>query len=140
MKTALTIAALALALAGCGSDDSSDDTDSGAMPTDASNEEFCGNFTAFAEDLAQFGPDADPAEAVEVMQSGADDIRETGVPENATEQEQEGLEVVLDAIDSLPADTTLEDIGKLEDGLSEADQEASDAFDDYLETECADLQ
>lgn len=140
MKTALTIAGLALAvsgLAGCGGDDSGDD---GGLPRSASNEEFCGAFQSFADDIGAFSPDADPSEAVEAMQGFADDIREVGVPESASDDAAEGLEITLEAIEGLDEDTTLEDIGALEDEFSESDQEKADAFDDYLDEECGEIE
>lgn len=139
MKTALTIAGLALALsglAGCGGDDSGD----GGISTDASTEDFCGAFQSFADDLGDFDPEADPSEAVEAMQGFADDIREVGVPENATDDEVEGLEITLEAIDGLGDDTTLEDLGTLEEQFSESEQEKADAFDDYLDEECGEIE
>ena len=135
MKTGLMLAGLALTmggLVGCGGDDD-------GIPRDASTEEFCGNFQDLYTDLGQFGEDADPEEAIDALQDAADRIRETGVPESASDDEAEGLEVTLDAIDSLDSGSSLDDITNLEDTLSESEQEKGDAFDDYLDKECEDL-
>jgi hypothetical protein len=140
MKTGLVMAGLVLAmggLVGCGGGDG--DSDSGGIPRDASSEDFCANFQQLAEDLGAFSPDADPAEAVSTMQDASESMRETGVPESATDEQAEGLEATLDAIDGIEADASLEDLGELEDTFSETDQEKADAFDDYLDEECGEL-
>lgn len=134
MKTALTLAGLALTmggLVGCGGDD--------GMPTDASSEDFCANFQQLSEDLGGFGEDADPKDAISALQDAADKIRETGVPESASDEEREGLEVTLDAIDGIDSDASLEDISTLDETLSESEQKKSEAFDDYLEEECGEI-
>ena len=124
-------------LVGCGGDDG--DSESGGLPRDASSEDFCANFEQLAKDLGEFSPDSDPSEAITKMQDASDQMRETGVPENASDEEAEGLEVTLDAIDGIDADASLEDLGGLEDQFSEAEQEKADAFDDYLDKECGEL-
>ncbi len=139
MKTGLVMAGLVLTmggLVGCGGDG---DSDSGGIPRDASSEDFCANFQQLAEDLGAFSPDADPAEAISKMQAASGDMRDTGVPESATDEQAEGLEITLDAIDDIEEDASLEDLGSLEDAFSESEQEKADAFDDYLDEECGDL-
>jgi hypothetical protein len=141
MKTAITLAGLALALGGlvgCGGDD--DGGDSEGMPTNASSEEFCGNFEDLAKDLGTFNEDVDPAEAITAMQGASERMRETGVPENATDEQREGLEITLDAIDAIDEDATLEDLGSLEESFSDSEQEKADAFDDYLDEECGEIE
>ena len=124
-------------LVGCGGDDG--DSSSGGIPRDASTEDFCGNFEQLAKDLGAFTPDADPAEAVTKMQDAAEKMRETGVPESASDDEAEGLEITLDVIDEIDADASLEDLGNLEDQFTEAEEEKADAFDDYLDEECGEI-
>ena len=140
MKTGLVVAGLVLTmggLVGCGGDDG--DSESGGLPRDASSEDFCANFEQLAKDLGAFSPDADPAEAITKMQDASEKMRETGVPESATDDQAEGLEVTLDAIDGIDADASLDDLGSLEDQFSEAEQEKADAFDDYLDEECGEI-
>lgn len=140
MKTGLVVAGLVLTmggLVGCGGDDG--DSESGGLPRDASSEDFCANFEQLAKDLGAFSPDADPAEAITKMQDASEKMRDTGVPESATDDQAEGLEVTLDAIDGIDADASLDDLGSLEDQFSEAEQEKADAFDDYLDEECGEI-
>jgi hypothetical protein len=143
MRTALTLAGFVLVLgglAGCGGDDSDGGSgDSGGMPTSASKEDFCGNFQGLAEDLGKLDPQSDASTAVKALHDAADQMRETGTPENIPDDARHGLEVTLDAISGLPDDATAEDIGKLEQSLSEQDQKDADAFDSYLSDECPEL-
>ena len=152
MKTSLTIASLVLlagGLVGCGSDDNDNDGDTGTqggetsestgMPSDASTEDFCGNFEQLAADLAKVSPEDDAAAGVKVLQDASASMRETGVPEDASDDIREGLEVTLDAIDALPEDATVDDIGALEDSFTKDDEEKAGAFDDYLDETCDEL-
>ena len=140
MKTGLMVAGLVLTmggLVGCGGDDG--DGESGGLPRDASSEDFCANFEQLAEDLGAFSPDSDPSDAISKLQDASEKIRETGVPESATDEQAEGLEVTLDALDGIDPDASLEDLGSLEDQFSEADQETAVACDDYLDEECGEI-
>ncbi|HEU5036848.1 MAG TPA: hypothetical protein VFT70_07580 [Nocardioides sp.] len=142
MRTATLLAGLVLVmggLVGCGGSDGDSDGDSAGMPTNASKEEFCGNFQSLSDDLGELDPDSEASEAIKALHSAAGDMRSTGTPEDIPADARHGLEVTLDAITALPEDADAEDIGKLEDSLSEADQKDSDAFDSYLSDECPDL-
>ncbi|GAA1126476.1 hypothetical protein [Nocardioides aquiterrae] len=144
MRTALTLAGFVLVLgglAGCGGGDSDggDGADSGGLPTSASKEEFCGNFKSLAEDLGKLDPNADPSTAVQALHDAADHMRATGTPADIPDDARHGLEVTLDAIAGLPDDATAEDIGKLEESLSEQEQKDASAFDSYLSDECPEL-
>jgi hypothetical protein len=142
MRTALTLAGLALVaggLAGCGGDDSTESAGDGgatALPTSAERSEFCANFSTLAEDLGQLDPQGDPSEAVRTLQDASRRMRETGTPDDIPADARHGLEVTLDAIDGLPQDATTEDISKLDDDFSEQEKADSDAFDSYLAQEC----
>lgn len=141
MRTALTIAGAALvlgSLAGCGGSDSGGGSDD-SMPTSASTEEFCGNFADLQESLTSLGADAEPADAVAALQDAADQMAETGVPEDATDQEAGGLQATIEAIQSLGDDATLEDISNLESTLSEEAKTDAEAFDAYLQKTCPEL-
>ena len=144
MRTATTLAGFVLVmggLAGCGGSDSDGDSggDSGGMPTNASTEEFCGNFQSLSDDLSELDADSEASEAIKALHDAADSMRETGTPEDIPADARHGLEVTLDAVTELPEDADAEDISKLEDGMSEMDQEDSDAFDSYLSDTCPDL-
>lgn len=145
MRTATLIAGFVLvmgSLVGCGGSDSDggDSADSGSMPTSASKDDFCGNFQGLAEDLAGMDPKSDTASAVKALKDAVAKMRSTGTPDGIPDDARHGLEVTLDAIDSLPDDATASDISGLEDTLSDADKKDADAFDSYLSDECGSLQ
>ncbi|GAB6986618.1 hypothetical protein JCM10369A_31420 [Nocardioides pyridinolyticus] len=124
-------------LVGCGGGDG--DSESGGLPRDASSADFCANFEQLAKDLGAFTADSDPADAIAQMQDASEEMRATGVPESATDEQAEGLEVTLEAIDGIDPDSSLEDLSGIEDQFSEAEQEKADAFDDYLDEECGEI-
>lgn len=147
MRTALTLAGLALVtggLAGCGGGDSTpaagDGAEATALPTSADQGEFCANFQTLAEDLGQLDPQGDPSQAVRTLQDAAKRMRETGTPDGIPADARHGLEVTLDAIDSLPRDATADDISKLDDDFTTQEKADSDAFDSYLAQECDKLR
>jgi hypothetical protein len=130
MKTALTIAGLALALtgvAGCGDD---------GAPTDASEDDFCANLTTLEEELGSFGEDPDVATVVEVMKGIADDMVETGTPEDMPDDAREGWQLTMDAMQDLDDDASEEDVAALGSDFSDSDEEKTAAFDDYLDKTC----
>lgn len=130
MRTALTMAGLALViggLAGCGGDDD--------PPADASKADFCANFSALNDDLGELGADDEDA-ALDVLKDAISKMEDTGTPEGIPDDAREGLQITIDAINGLDDDATGEDLEKLDEGMSDADQDKSDAFDDYLSTTC----
>ena len=130
MKAALTIASLALVLtgvSGCGDD---------GPPTDASADDFCENFSALGEEFLALGEDPDDADVIKTVKSLADDMAETGTPEDIPDDARAGFEVGVEAIQDLDDDASIEDFDTLDEEFSDEDQENSDAFDTYLEETC----
>ena len=133
---ALTIASLALVLtgvAGCGDDGG--DGASGA-PTDASVDDFCANFLTFGEEFGALGADEDPSAVIKAIKGIADDMIETGTPDDISDDAREGWEISLDAIKDIPDDATQDELMELDSEFSDSEQEKSDAFDDYLAETC----
>ena len=131
MKAALTIAGLALALTGvtgCGSDDA---------PADASEDDFCANFTDFDDTLESFGEDPDVGDVVKAMKDIADDMEETGTPEDMPDDARRGFEFTIEKLQSVDDDATEEDVLALaEEDVSESEEKDNAAFDDYLSETC----
>ncbi len=130
---ALTIASLALVLtgvAGCGDDGG------GGAPTDASAEDFCATFEGLGEEVGALGDDPDAAEVVEMFKAGAEDMAETGTPEDMPDDARAGFELIVSSIEDLSDDASLEDVEGLDSDFSESDQENSDALDEYLNETC----
>lgn len=134
-KAGLAVAATALALgtlAGCGGDGGG----GSSAPDDASTEDFCDAFgTLFEEIMAQALTD-DPSVAIEALKDWADNMEEIGTPDDIPDQARDGFEAFIDAARDLPDDATLEDLENLGDDLSEADQEAGEAFSDWAVETC----
>jgi len=158
VKIALTTASLLLVAGGavaCGGDDdggsAADDTSASASATapgagasddagdDASTEAFCGAFKDFASSFFEVDT-TDPAAVVQVLKEEADKLRQVGTPDDIPDSAEEGLGLVLDAIDGLPDDATLDDIEKIDQGFSEDDEAKADEFSQYLSDTCPDLE
>lgn len=130
MKAALTIAGLALALTGvtgCGNDD---------PPAEASEEDFCANFTEFDKTLEGFGDDPDVGAVVKAMKAAADDMEETGTPEDMPDDARAGFEFTIERLQSLDDDASEEDVVALGEDISDAEEKDSAAFDEYLADTC----
>ena len=142
MKLGLLAASLVLVAGGavgCG-----DDNDSGGGGAKAgkedegtSTEAFCGAFQAFADDLE--GMTGEEENLGEILKEAAQRIVDVGTPDDIPDDAKDGLQLTLDAIEALPDDASAEDMSALEDDFSEADQEKSDAFSDYLDETCPEL-
>ena len=142
MKIARAVAGLLLVAGGaaaCG-DDSSDSGGGSSVPDKAkgtSTEEFCGAFEAFAEDM--IGLTGDETNLGEILKKAVKRIEDVGTPDDMPADAKEGLQLTLDAIDSLPDDATDADMQAIEDGFSDADKQKADAFSAYLAKTCPDL-
>lgn len=130
MRAALTIAGLALAftgVTGCGSDD---------PPAAASEDDFCANFAEFDKTLESFGDDPDVGVVVKAMKEIADDMVDTGTPEDMPDDARAGFEFTIDRFQSLDDDASEEDVVALGEDISETDEKNSAAFDEYLASTC----
>jgi len=121
------------------SDDASDDASDDTGGDDASTEAFCGAFKDFASSFFEVDT-TDPAAVVQVLKEEADKLRQVGTPDDIPDSAEEGLGLVLDAIDGLPDDATLDDIEKIDQGFSEDDEAKADEFSQYLSDTCPDLE
>lgn len=139
MRTAPTVAGLVLAmsgLVGCGGDGGSEGGGD-AMPTDASEDAFCGNFEDLLGTLAKLDPDSDASAVVAALRDSVDRMRETGTPSDIPDDARHGFELTLDSFAGLGDDATAEDIDALGDSFTDAEQADYDAFGDYVDRTCA---
>ncbi len=113
-------------------------SDNAAPPTDASTEEFCGNFGDLLADLGKLDPDAEASEAVAVLKEAGDQLAETGTPEDMPEAARAGFDLVLEEIDKLDDDATREDVSNLGADVSPEQEDDMDAYEKYLQDTCAD--
>lgn len=128
----ITLAAATLALvagttAACGAD---------GPPADASTEDFCKVFDDFYAELQDLGAESETADQVQALKDTGEELAEVGTPDDIPDEAREGFELAIQTIEDLPDDATEEEISKLEEDFSDAEQEQSDAFDDYLSETC----
>jgi hypothetical protein len=137
MKLGLLAAGLVLVAGGavgCGDDG---DGGGGGGSDAASKADFCQSFQDFYDDLTSITGEEE--NLGKILKDAAQNIEDTGTPEDISDDAKEGLQLVLDQINELPDDATAEDIGGLESDLSEDEQAKSDAFTEYLEKTCPDI-
>jgi hypothetical protein len=140
MKLGLLAASLVLVAGGavgCGDDNSSDGGGGGAADKSVSQDDFCGAFQAFYDDLQDVTGTED--NLGEILKKAAKRIEDVGTPDDISDDAKDGLQVTLDAIDALPDDATSEDMAGLDADFSDADQKKVDAFSDYLDKTCPDI-
>lgn len=131
MKHALIAASLVLvagATAGCGGGDG------GSAPDNASTEEFCDSYTSMLESMMKMSPDSD--QAVTALKDWGEKLEETGTPEDIPDEAREGFEVIVGALAELDADATQADLENLGGDLSAEEEQASEAFGDYVNETC----
>lgn len=167
MKRALVASSLVLvmggALVGCGSDSSdssSDSTSASASASDSAGESagtsdgasasasstqddttatFCQAFVDFGTALGTVDPSAAPADIISEIKSEADKLNDVDLPDGIPSDAEDGFNAIIGAIDDLPDDATLEDLGNLESGLSADEKANAKTFNTYLETTCPQL-
>lgn len=114
-----------LGLAACGG--GSTDVDA---PTDASVEDFCGAYVSlFTEG---------DVEAIkgEDITSWGEELEQVGTPEELSEDERAGFEILVSFAGDVDADADLADIE--DPDVSDDEQEQLDAFISYTATACTD--
>ncbi|MDP2772686.1 MAG: hypothetical protein Q8O61_03940 [Nocardioides sp.] len=138
MKIALLTASLVLlggTLTACGDDSDGGGADGGSDDT-VSTAEFCGAITDVQEAYAQVDPENLAEEDVRGVKDAVADLADLGLPEDVTDEEREGFELIADAIADLPDDATIEDLSIAGENFSDEDEAKSDAFDDFVEETC----
>jgi hypothetical protein len=136
MKLGLLAASLVLVAGGvvsCGNDSGG----GGAAGKSVSKDDFCGAFQAFYDDLS--GVTGNEANLGEILKKAAKRINDAGTPDGIPADAKEGLQLTLDAIDSLPDNASAEDMAGLDATFSAADQKKVDAFTAYLDKTCPDI-
>jgi hypothetical protein len=135
LKTAaLTVAGLALALsglAGCGGDDS----DGGGAPTSASKDDFCATFESLEKDMQDLDP-SDVDAAIGAIRDAGQKLEDTGTPEDIPDDARAGFDFIVETINGIDDDASIEDLAKIGQDLSDSDEANSKAFDEYLSDTC----
>lgn len=129
MRTAGTLAGLALvaALAGCsgGSD----------APDDVSTTEFCAAFNDLFDEVLGADP-SDAAATVRAFKQWAADMEEVGAPADLPEDARHGFELFVEQAQGLDENASLEELERLGKGLSASDRAAGEAFNDWTSENC----
>lgn len=125
MRHVLTGAALLLVVgtsAACGG------SDAGSAPDNASKEDFCEAYVGFYE----LEDDATGKD----LHDYADELEDTGTPDDMSDEEREGFEVYIDAINDVDEDEKVEDMD--DPDVSKSDEEKGKAFSEYANEKCKD--
>lgn len=120
---------LGVAAVGCGG---------GGAPTDASEDKFCKELTSLFNDPSQIA-DMTDKEALDQIKAWAKDLEKVGTPKNISDEGREGFELMVEQVDKLDTDDTAADLDKLEEGLSDSEKKASEAFEKYTTDTCGQI-
>lgn len=124
---------LAFTLAACG----------GGAPTDASKEDFCDavNSDANDEEFEKALEDKDGGKLLDLIQEQVDEIEEVGTPEDISDDEREGFEILLEQVDNLSEDDIEQAINDQKDpfeaDLSSDEKKKVDAYNKYETETCS---
>lgn len=124
---------LAFTLAACG----------GGAPTDASKEDFCDavNSDANDEEFTKALEDKDGGKLLDLIQEQVDEIEEVGTPEDISDDEREGFEILLEQVDNLSEDDIEQAINDQKDpfeaDLSSDEKKKVDAYNKYETETCS---
>lgn len=136
MRAAVTMAGMALVLAGltgCGGDD---DGGGSSASGDASTDDFCAAFNGLYEKVLTQASEADSADMIKALKEWAADIEDVGTPDEMPEDARHGFEVFVDTAKDIDDDATLDDLQNLGDDLSEKDEKDGEAFSDWTTENC----
>lgn len=109
----------------------------GGAPTDASKEDFCKTYSEQAgsgEDIADDDFDAQ----ADALNEYADNLEETGTPEDISDEARNGFDVLVEAFGEIDADDLEdEDAQKALEDKYEDDEDDVNAFFEYAAETCA---
>ncbi|MDX6375307.1 MAG: hypothetical protein QOD98_4295 [Nocardioidaceae bacterium] len=135
MKLGLALVGVLLVVPGlvsCGGDDSSGGKAVGDQSV--SVEEFCAAAEKFENTFSAIDA-TDLAAGVATFKNAAQELKDTGTPDDITDAAREGLELTLDKIIGLPDDAGKDDIGAVLQFTSD-EKAKSMAFEAYLDDTC----
>jgi hypothetical protein len=124
----VTAAALVAVLAGCGGGDA------GSAPDNASTEDFCDAYLSMLDEMMTMDPESD--DAVTAIREWGEKLEEVGTPEDIPDDARDGFEVILEALSELDEDSTQQDLEDLGGDLSAEEEQASEAFGEYVTETC----
>jgi len=122
---------LAFSLTACGGGGGGSAADA---PTDASQDDFCGVFDDFEGEAEDIDDDDTDAQA-DFLGDVSDEFKDVGTPEDISEEQRAGFEVVIDAWSDLDG-SDLEGDGADQLGITGDDQESATSFLAYAGQTC----
>lgn len=114
MRAAVVVAAVALVLAGCSGDSSSDGT--------VSVDDFCATFNGMVEDVLT--SDDESGSTAQVIKDAAERLDDIGAPEDMPEDAKRGVELFIENAADVQEDMGLEDLQRL--GAGDTAQQRAD--------------
>ena len=130
-----TAALLVLSLSACGDDDEGDGGSD--APAGAPQEEFCDAFNAVFADIASIQTQP-TAEQWSALQGKVEKLGEVGTPEDISDDNRDGYEVLVKAVTETDYDDNLDFTAAIP-GASESEQAKATSFVSYAATLCTDL-
>ncbi|MBM0126588.1 hypothetical protein [Pimelobacter simplex] len=114
-----------------------------SYPSDASEKEFCGGVEDVLTATTSVSGEEPTESEWEKLQEAYGDLGDIGTPEDISDAERNGFEVIVDAITDLDYDEAKKSFGD-EDGedsipgVSKDDEKDADKFFEYIQKTCAD--
>ena len=134
---AATAAVLAMSAAACSDDGGDGSTDgSGAGPTAASTEDFCGTFNGLLATLTTQAGGGGPAEMIRAVKDWAADMEEVGAPTDMPEDARRGFDMFVDQAEQLDEDADLQELQRLTDALTAQDEADGRSFAEWIRENC----
>ena len=134
MRTAATIAGLALVLgglAGCGGND----TKHADAPQHASTKDFCAAFKDMLQS-SQAVQGKDVSAQVKAVKAKVSELEDVGTPTGMPKDAQHGFAVFTDAVAKIDDNADQKDLQQLGSSLSKQEQEDGTAFLTWAQTTC----
>ena len=123
LALAATAAVLVVSAAACSDDGGDGSTDqSGAGPTAASTEDFCGTFNGLLATLMTEAGGGEPAEMIRAVKEWAADMEEVGPPVDMPEDARRGFDTFVDRAEQLDENADLQELQRLTDALTAQDE------------------
>jgi hypothetical protein len=141
MKHALIAASLVLVAglgAGCGG---GDDQEPETSPTSASataasaTEKFCEAYNSLGEEF-EAGAQPKQKQVVQALKRWADELEQTGPPENMPPEARDGYELIVETVQKIEDDATQADVQKLTQAFSKAERVSSNEFGQWVQKTC----
>lgn len=107
----------------------------GSPAGEASEEEFCTAYNTLYDNLGDIASGDDEA-AIEGMKEWGEKMSEVGTPDDISDEEREGFELLLTALEDVDPDASAEELKQIGEDFSSDDENAIEAFTAYAVKTC----